>query len=163
MRRFLFPGSFDPLHFGHLDIIKRATELCDELIVLVAISPDKKGIFSFEERKTIIKKMTKDLRNLRVESWTGLTVEACAHFQAQTLVRGLRDARDFDAEFSLHEVNTKLNANIETIFLPCSGHLRAVASRYIKEIASHGGDLKAFVTDEVAKDIKERLRPKGGH
>src|SRR5579863_6289294 len=157
----LYPGSFDPIHNGHLDIIGRAVKLVDKLVIGVAVDTGKSALFSLEERLEILREETELLRNqaeIVVHGYEGLTINAARSVGAQVLVRGLRAFSDFEYEFQLTAMNQQLDREIETVFLMADPRHQAIASRLVKEIASMGGDVTPFVTASVNR----RLLAKAG-
>jgi len=160
-RKAIYPGSFDPVTFGHLDLIERALNLFDELIVVVASNPSKKTLFTAEERVAFLKTALKRRPQVKVESWEGLTVHLAEKEEAFTLIRGIRATSDFDYEFQMALTNRKLAPRIDTMFLmPSESHFY-LSSRLIKEIALLGGDVTRYVPAPVAARIKKKF-PAGG-
>lgn len=154
-RKAIYPGSFDPVTFGHLDLIERALNLFDELIVVVAANPSKKTLFTPEERVSFLKASLKNRPQVKVESWEGLTVHLAEKEKAFTLIRGIRATSDFDYEFQMALTNRKLTSRIDTMFLmPSEAHFY-LSSRLIKEIALLGGDVTRYVPAPVAARIKK--------
>ena len=156
-RKAIYPGSFDPVTFGHLDLIERALNLFDELIVAVASNPSKKTLFSAEERVNFLKAALKHRPQVKVESWEGLTVQLAVKEKAFTLIRGIRATSDFDYEFQMALTNRKLASKIDTMFLmPSESHFY-LSSRLIKEVAQLGGDVTRYVPALVADRIKKKF------
>src|SRR5580692_6252134 len=161
MRTGLYPGSFDPLHNGHLDTIGRAVKLVDKLVIGVAVDTGKAPLFSLEERIEIAIEETAHLKGqaeIVVHGYSGLTINAARSLGAQVLVRGLRAFSDFENEFQLTSMNQQLDREIETVFLMADPHHQAIASRLVKEIVAMGGDVTPFVSPAV----KRRLLAKAG-
>ena len=157
----LYPGSFDPIHNGHLDIIGRAVKLVDKLVIGVAVDTGKSPLFTLEERIEIAREETDHLKNqaeIVVHGYSGLTINAARSLGAQVLVRGLRAFSDFENEFQLTSMNQQLDREIETVFLMADPHHQAIASRLVKEIVSMGGDITPF----VSANVKRRLLAKAG-
>ena len=156
----LYPGTFDPMTLGHLDILKRASRLCDKLVVGVAINRDKNPLFSLGERVEMVENVVEPFRErveVEVKPFEGLLihfVEACG---ASMIVRGLRAVSDFEYEFQMAGMNDRLNPDIETVFLMADPQYQTIASRLVKEIARLGGDIEQFVTPEVAIRLKDRF------
>lgn len=154
-RKAIYPGSFDPVTFGHLDLIERALDLFDELIVVVASNPSKKTLFTAEERVDFLKRALKKRAQVQVQSWEGLTVTLAEQKKAFTLIRGIRATSDFDYEFQMALTNRKLAPRIDTLFLmPSESHFY-LSSRLIKEIAQLGGNVNRYVPAPVAARIKK--------
>jgi pantetheine-phosphate adenylyltransferase len=146
----LYPGSFDPLHNGHLDIIRRAARLFDRLIVAVYDTPDKRLLFSTGERVELIRESVAALRNVEVASYTSLTVDYAVARGASALIRGLRATTDFDFEFQVALMNRHLNPEIEAIFFMTSLEHAHISSTLVKEVARHGGNITGLVPAPVA-------------
>ncbi|MBL9116083.1 MAG: pantetheine-phosphate adenylyltransferase [Verrucomicrobiaceae bacterium] len=157
MRRAIYPGSFDPITNGHLDVLERAVGLFDELVVAVAQDNAKQSLFTVEERVKLIQGATEKLDRIRVVSFHGLLVEFAAKENAVALVRGLRAVSDFEFEFQLALMNRKLSPALETVFLMPREELTYISSRLVKEIARLGGDISQFVPKNVAAALRERL------
>ncbi len=155
MKTVLYPGSFDPLTNGHLDLIRRAVRLFDKVIVAVAINSDKQPLFSIEERVELIKKCCS--KEVEVVSFTGLLVEAVVFYQADAVLRGLRAFSDFEYELQMALMNRSLNTDCETIFMMPNEHNSYVSSRMVKEVAMLGGNFGQYVPDEVAIAIRRKL------
>lgn len=156
MRRAVYPGSFDPVTFGHLDVIKRSAALVDELIVGVLNNNTKTPLFSVEERVKILLEVTKDISNVRIESFTGLSVDFVKQCNAGFLVRGLRAITDFDYELQMAQTNRIMNPEIDTIFLTTSLEYAYLSSSTVKEVAAYGGDISKFVPAVAAKRMQEK-------
>ncbi|MBM3290557.1 MAG: pantetheine-phosphate adenylyltransferase [Candidatus Hydrogenedentes bacterium] len=153
----IYPGSFDPPTYGHLDLIARAYRLFDTFIVAVAHNPDKKGLFSVEERIDMLTQCTRDIGNIEITSFQGLTAEFAHQRKATTLVRGLRVVSDFEYEITMAIANQKLNPDIDTVCLMPSEKFLLLSSRIVREIAVFGGNLKEFVPPEIERRIREKL------
>ncbi|MFC1764184.1 pantetheine-phosphate adenylyltransferase [Planctomycetota bacterium] len=154
--RAIFPGSFDPITNGHLDVIHRAVDLFDELIVAVGRSPIKNQLFSPQERVDMIAELIEDMPSVSVESFEGLTVEYAARREAAVILRGLRSLTDVHYEFQLAMTNRAVTG-IETIFIMTSEKYGFTSSTLIREVASLGGDLTNLIPDNVKRRLKERL------
>lgn len=159
----IYPGSFDPITLGHLDIIQRSLELVDELIIAVGVNPSKTSFFSIDERTEMVREsvaaLPSDKREaVRVEAFDGLLVHFAQQKKAQTIIRGLRAVSDFEYEFQMAAMNRKLHASLETLFLMASDHTQFIASRYVKEIARMQGDVSQFVTPAVQARIQGKLQ-----
>ncbi|HSU53902.1 MAG TPA: pantetheine-phosphate adenylyltransferase [Candidatus Dormibacteraeota bacterium] len=156
MRRVIYPGSFDPLTNGHLDVIQRAMKLFDQVIVAVAKSESKNPLFLQEERVEMVTKAVGHLAHVEVDSFDGLLIEYVEKRGAQAVVRGLRAVSDFEFEFQLALMNRKLNERIETIFMMPKDTYTFLSSRIVKEIARLGGDVSAFVPAHVRSALTEK-------
>ena len=158
MIKAVYPGSFDPITNGHLNIINRASKLYDELIVLVAISPAKKPFFSIEEKVNMIKDSVKDLPNVKVDFYEGLVVDYASKNNVQVLVRGLRAVSDFEYEFQLAAANRFINNEIEMVFFMANSENNFISSSMIKEMAIAGQDVSSLVPPIVTKYLKEKVK-----
>ncbi len=152
----VYPGSFDPITNGHVDIIKRGLKIFDQLIVLVAYNPEKRCLFDLEERLFMIREVVRDEERVRVDSWGGLLVDYVKKIEANVVLRGMRALSDFEYEFQLALMNRRLNRDIETVFLMTGYKWFYTSSSIIKEAASHGGSVKGMVPDIVYQRIQER-------
>ena len=158
-RTALYPGTFDPMTLGHLDIIKRASKLCDKLVVAVAINRDKNPLFSLDERVEMVELAVEPLRKhieVEVRPFEGLLIHFVESVGATSIVRGLRAVSDFEYEFQMAGMNDRLNPDIETVFLMADPQFQTIASRLVKEIARLGGDVSQFVTSEVEHRLKDK-------
>lgn len=153
----IYPGSFDPVTYGHLDVIKRATRIFDEVIVAVANNTQKKPLFTIEERIQMLKEAAKDIKGIRIEAFDGLVIEFARKNKINVLIRGLRMISDFELELQMALTNRRLAENIETIFLMPSEGYSFLSSTLLKEAASLGADISSFVPDFVGRKLKERL------
>lgn len=160
MLRAIYPGSFDPVTNGHIDIIRRAAAISDELIVGVLQNKAKSPLFSVEERVIILREVTKNLKNVKIIPFEGLLIDFAAQMDAKVIVRGLRAITDFEYELQMSQTNRKLNADIETLFLTTSLEYSFLSSTTVKEVASFGGDISQFVPDFVAEKVTEKIREK---
>ena len=158
MIKAVYPGSFDPITNGHLNIINRASKLYDELIVLVAISPAKKPFFSIEEKVNMIKDSVKDLPNVKVDFYEGLVVDYASKNNVQVLVRGLRAVSDFEYECQLAAANRFINNEIEMVFFMANSENNFISSSMIKEMALAGQDVSSLVPPMVTKYLKEKAK-----
>lgn len=153
MRRAVYPGSFDPVTNGHLDVIERARKLFDEVIVAVAHNDEKQALFSLEERLQFLKDSVGKIDGVRITQFDGLLVEFATEQKASAVIRGLRAVSDFEFEFQMALMNRKLEAGVETIFLMPKAEYTYLSSRIIKEIARLGGDVSSFVPPVVSKAL----------
>lgn len=149
----IYPGSFDPVTYGHIDIIKRAANMVDKLTVSVLNNNTKSPLFSVEERVKILEEVTKDMSNVSVDSFSGLLIDYAAKVDAKVIIRGLRAITDFEYELQMSQTNRKLNPNIDTMFLTTSLEYAYLSSTTVKEVASYGGSIAKFVPPYVAKKI----------
>ncbi|MAV56453.1 MAG: pantetheine-phosphate adenylyltransferase [Candidatus Pelagibacter sp.] len=157
----IYPGTFDPITFGHIDIIKKSLKIVDKLIVATTDASDKEYLFSVDERIEILKKsLFNDIKlnkkNIKIISFNSLTVKLCKQYNATIIVRGLRAVSDFEYEFQLAGMNKKLDKKIETVFLMSDIENEIISSKFIKEIGKLKGDLKKFVSKSVIKAIKNK-------
>lgn len=157
MVRAIYAGSFDPITFGHLDIIKRSSRVVDELIVGVLNNRTKSPLFSAEERVKMLKEVTKDIPNVKVESFTGLLVEFAKSQEANIIVRGLRAISDFDYELQMAQTNRIINPDIDTMFLTTSLEYAYLSSTTVKEVAEFGGNLVPFVPASIIEPMHRRI------
>lgn len=153
----IYPGSFDPVTCGHIDIVKRALRLFDEVIVLIAESPDKKGLFSVAEKKEMLSDVFKTEKGVIIDQWEGLLMTYAEAKKADAILRGLRAVSDFEYEFQMASMNKKLCPNIDTLFMMTSENYSFVSSRLVREVARLGGNLKDIVPIEVEKWLKRRF------
>ena len=157
----IYPGTFDPITFGHIDVIKKSLKLFDKIIVGVSDESNKNYLFSSEERIEIVNKaLFKDLKlnkkKIKVVSFGSLTTDLCKKYKSNIILRGLRAVSDFEYEFQLAGMNRKLNHNIETIFLMSDVENQIISSRFVKEIVKLKGDIKKFTTKSTIKSLKEK-------
>lgn len=157
MRTVLYPGSFDPLTNGHLDLIDRAVKLFDKVLVAVAVNSDKSPLFSMDERVQLIKEVCAHYHKVEVVSFTGLLVEAVVMYQADAVLRGLRAFSDFEYELQMAFMNRSLNKNCETIFMMPNERNSYVSSRMVKEVARLGGNFAQYVPERVKEAIQKKL------
>jgi pantetheine-phosphate adenylyltransferase len=160
MRTAIYPGSFDPLTNGHLDLIERAAKLFDRVVVAVAKNDSKQPLFTLAERLALVKAAIRHLPHVEADSFDGLLIEYVARRKAQAVVRGLRAVSDFEFEFQLALMNRKLNDNFETIFMMPKDTYTFLSSRIVKEIAKLGGDVSAFVPPHVKTALIKKLKPR---
>ena len=158
MRTAIYPGSFDPLTNGHLDVIERAVKLFDRVVVAVARNESKQPLFTLEERLQLVRRSVKHLKTVTADSFDCLLVDYAVQRSAQAVVRGLRAISDFEFEFQLALMNRKLNENVETIFMMPKDTYTFLSSRMIKEIARLGGDVRAFVPAHVQAALARKLK-----
>ncbi len=156
----LYPGSFDPITFGHLDILERATNLFEKVIVTVAVNKEKTAVFTGDERVALIKECIKDKdwgKNVEVDRFTGLLVNHAQKRKANTLVRGVRQISDFEYEFRMALTNKRLAPSVDTVFLMPDEEFTFISASIVKEIAYWGGELSSFVPEVVAKALQAKM------
>ncbi|HTD87558.1 MAG TPA: pantetheine-phosphate adenylyltransferase [Candidatus Binatia bacterium] len=158
MRTAIYPGSFDPLTNGHLDLVERTTKLFDRVVVAVARSESKNPLFTLEERFTLVEHAIKKLPNVTAECFDGLLVDYVSKRGGDAVIRGLRAISDFEFEFQLALMNRKLNERVETIFMMPKETYTFLSSRIIKEVATLGGDISAFVPRHVSEALANKLK-----
>ena len=156
----IYAGSFDPVTLGHMDVIERASRIVDRLVIGVLNNTNKKPSFTAEERVEFIQRVTKDIPNVEVKTFDGLTVDFAKQEKARILVRGLRAVTDFEYELQIAQLNHKLDPKIDTIFLTTSVEYSYLSSSIVKEIAHFGGDISKLVPKEVCQDIVDKLAVK---
>ncbi len=157
----IYPGTFDPITFGHIDVIKKSLKLFDKIVVAVSDGENKDYLFDVEERIDIVKKaLFSDLKlnkkRINVITFTSLTTNLCKKYKSNIILRGLRAVSDFEYEFQLAGMNRKLNNNIETVFLMSDVENQIISSKFVKEIVKLGGDIKKFTTKSTIKSLKDK-------
>ena len=157
MRRAIYPGSFDPITNGHLDVIERARKLFDEVVVAVAHNDEKQPLFSLNDRLDLLRETAGKIDNVRIAEFEGLLVEFARNEEAGVVIRGLRAISDFEFEFQMALMNRKLDSEVETIFLMPKEEYTYLSSRIVKEIARLGGDVSGFVPACVAKALEQEI------
>jgi len=155
-KRAVYPGTFDPVTFGHLDIIERSAKIVDELIVGVLNNKSKTPLFSPEERVDMIKDAIKDLPNVKVIAFDGLLIDFAKQHKANFVIRGLRAVTDFEYEFQMSQTNRVIDPEIDTVFLTTSAKFAYLSSSTVKEVAAFGGDIHRFVPKKVERLVKEK-------
>lgn len=158
MKKAVYAGSFDPPTFGHMDIIGRASKLTDELIVAVAVNPHKKSLLSMEERVELLKELTKEIANVRVESFTGLLVSLVERENADAIIRGFRAVSDFEYELQLAQGNSLLSPKTETVFFVSNAKYSFISSSFVKEAAIYGGDISDMVPELSRQAVLKKIR-----
>jgi pantetheine-phosphate adenylyltransferase len=159
VKRVVCPGSFDPITFGHLDIIKRASSIFDELVIAVLVNQTKQTLFTVDERIEMIGEVTAQYKNVKVASWSGLLVDYCKANDISMIVKGLRAVTDFDYELQMSQINLQLQG-VETLFMSTAPAHSFLSSSLVKEIASYGGDVSSYIPEPILKRLKARLAAK---
>ncbi|MBQ0003836.1 MAG: pantetheine-phosphate adenylyltransferase [Treponema sp.] len=157
MVKAVFPGSFDPPTFGHLNVIERTISIFDEIDVVVAVNPEKNYLFTPEERVEMLTELTKKYKNVKIHTWNSLIVDYAEKSGASVLLRGIRNATDFAYEFDLSLINHSLNSKIDTIFVPTEQKYVTIKSSSIKDLAKFGGDISQMVPELVAERMKNKF------
>ncbi len=160
MLKAIYPGSFDPVTFGHLDIIRRSSKIVDRLVVGVLNNNAKMPLFSVEERVRMLEEVTKDFKNIAIVPFEGLLVDFARKLDAAFIIRGLRAITDFEYELQMSQTNHKLEPGVETMFLTTSIEYSYLSSTTVKEIAAFGGDISQFVPEVIGKALKEKMKVK---
>lgn len=153
MRRAIYPGSFDPVTFGHIDMIERSAQIVDELVVAVLINSAKNPLFSVQERVSMLEEITGHIPNIRITSFNGLLIDYAREVDASIIVRGLRAVTDFEYELQIAQTNRIVNSRIDTVFLTTSLEYAYLSSTIVKEVASYGGDISHFVPEQLIDRI----------
>lgn len=157
----MYPGTFDPITNGHLELVRRAAQLFDTVVVAIAESPGKTPLFNFEERISLARRVLSKLSNVSVDGYSGLTVEYASKHNLAVIVRGLRAVTDFEYEFQLANMNRHLKPQIETVFLTPADEYTFISSTLVREVASLGGDVTDFVDPHVVRSLRERFAGTG--
>lgn len=157
MKIAVYPGSFDPITNGHLDIIERSSKVFDKVIVSILVNSAKTPVFSIEERAAMIQKVVKDIPNVEVDSFTGLLVRYLEQKNARVIIKGLRAVSDFEYEFQMALMNFQQNPDIETLFMMTSSNYSYLSSSVVREVGSLGGDLHGLVPDVILEEIYNKL------
>jgi len=156
VKRVVCPGSFDPITFGHLDIIERASKMFDEVVIAVLVNVTKSSLFNVDERMEMIREVTKKYSNVKVDSWSGLLVDYCEANKIPIIVKGLRAVTDFDYELQMSQINLQLKG-VETLFMSTAPAHSFLSSSLVKEIASYDGDVSNYIPASLVPKLKARL------
>ena len=156
----VYAGSFDPVTFGHLDLVERASKLFDQVVIAIGLHPSRKAAFSFEERVALLKQVTAPFPNVRVEAFDGLLIHYCQRIGARVIVRGLRAATDFEYELQIAHANADMAPQVDTVFLPTRTNYGFVSASLVREIASHGGDVSHYAPEPVCRALAAKLGAK---
>ena len=158
MKKAIYPGSFDPITNGHLDVIERSSKVFDEVIVGVLVNVDKKGLFTIDERVKMIESVVKPYKNVKVKSFDGLLIDLMKKEDAKVIIKGLRAVSDFEYEFQMALMNNKLDPDIETLFMMTNAKYSYLSSSAIKQVAKFGGCIKELVPDSIIPLVFEKLK-----
>ncbi len=158
MSKAIYPGSFDPVTKGHLDIIRRAAKMFDRLTVSVLNNSEKSPLFSVDERVNMLRGICRDIPNVEIDSFSGLTADYAKKTGTDVIIRGLRAITDFEYELQMAQTNRKILKSLDTVFLTTSLEYAYLSSSIVREVASYGGDISEFVTEDVAEEVYKKLR-----
>lgn len=158
----VYAGSFDPVTFGHFDLIERASKLFSEVVIAIGVHPARKPLFTLEERLELLRKVTKDIDNVRVDSFEGLLIHYCEHLGARCVVRGLRAVTDFEYELQIAHANADMAPTIDTIFLPTRARYAFISASLVREIASHQGSVRSYAPGPVCDALEAKFGPTRG-
>lgn len=159
MKKAVFPGSFDPFTRGHLDVLQSSLRVFDKVVVAVGYNVSKSGLFTVEERLTIIDESVAGMENVEIQSYTGLTIDFCNNIGAEFIIRGIRSTTDFDFEQVIAQANAKMSPNIQTVFIPSSAEFSFITSTVVRDVLLNGGDAQLFLVKGV--DVASRLKNRG--
>ncbi|PKP37245.1 MAG: pantetheine-phosphate adenylyltransferase [Bacteroidetes bacterium HGW-Bacteroidetes-14] len=159
MKKAVFPGSFDPFTRGHLDVLQSSLRVFDKVIVAVGYNVSKSGLFTVEERLSIIGESVAGMENVEIQSYTGLTIDFCNKTGAEFIIRGIRSTTDFDFEQVIAQANAKMSPNIQTVFIPSSAEFSFITSTVVRDVLLNGGDAQMFLVKGV--DVASRLKNRG--
>lgn len=159
MKKAVFPGSFDPFTRGHLDVLQSSLRVFDKVVVAVGYNVSKSGLFTIEERLSIIGESVAGMENVEIQSYTGLTIDFCNNIGAEFIIRGIRSTTDFDFEQVIAQANAKMSPNIQTVFIPSSAEFSFITSTVVRDVLLNGGDAQLFLVKGV--DVASRLKNRG--
>lgn len=159
MKKAVFPGSFDPFTRGHLDVLQSSLRVFDKVVVAVGYNVSKSGLFTVEERLSIIGESVSGMENVEIQSYTGLTIDFCNNIGAEFIIRGIRSTTDFDFEQVIAQANAKMAPNIQTVFIPSSAEFSFITSTVVRDVLLNGGDAQLFLVKGV--DVASRLKNRG--
>jgi pantetheine-phosphate adenylyltransferase len=156
----VYPGSFDPITMGHVDVVTRASHMFEQIVMAVVKNPGKEPLISLDDRVKLVRESIRHLPNVKVESFEGLTVDLAQKHQANVIIRGLRAVSDFENEFAMAQINKKLSPKVDTVFLTAGVEYQFLSSSMMKEVAALGGDISGLVPEQVREYLKTRLSVK---
>ena len=156
----VYAGSFDPVTKGHLDLIERASELFDEVIVAIGVHPTRHPLFTFEERVALLEEVVRPIPKARIDRFDGLLIQYCQQVKARVIVRGLRAATDFEYELQIAHANADMDPTVDTVFLPTRANYGFISASLVREIASHGGNVSHYAPEPVCRALKAKFPPK---
>ena len=159
MKKAVFPGSFDPFTRGHLDVLQSSLRVFDKVVVAVGYNVSKSGLFTVEERLSLIGESVAGMENVEIQSYTGLTIDFCNNIGAEFIIRGIRSTTDFDFEQVIAQANAKMSPNIQTVFIPSSAEFSFITSTVVRDVLLNGGDAQLFLVKGV--DVASRLKNRG--
>lgn len=156
----VYAGSFDPVTKGHLDLIERASQLFDEVIVAIGVHPTRHPLFTFEERVALLQEVVRPIPKARIDRFDGLLIQYCQQVKARVIVRGLRAATDFEYELQIAHANADMDPTVDTVFLPTRANYGFISASLVREIASHGGNVSHYAPEPVCRALKAKFPPK---
>jgi pantetheine-phosphate adenylyltransferase len=157
----VYAGSFDPVTLGHLDLIERAANLFDDVVVAIGVHPTKRPLFTFEERHAMLLEVVAPFKNVRVDRFDGLLIQYCKRINARVIVRGLRAATDFEYELQIAHANADMEPQVDTVFLPTRANYGFISASLVREIASHGGSVNHYAPENVCAALRQKFAGPG--